>query len=690
MDSPSSQVRRQTWIQSSRDSWHTQNDLDLPRPQCDPSSTLHSSTARSFNSIFSDGCSDGKIESWLRGCGMETGSEGSVGLNAGMFKVHICQSSQVRLCDGLNKVLLLVNVLNHVDINNTPRQKPPSLNLGNSMASSCPSFSTIKTVSSVSEVLQSCLEDAEETLFQLGFGQDVPQPPARVPIRFFTFPSQLQGINFRLFLQSQLQRIREEDPNLSIASRFRQVEALTAMANAFYSLYSHVSRTPLPKLTPLEPNLSLSPVEKLDRFRAIGGGVRSEPRSPVERLKDTVSKMCLYTGGTWRDSDSASPLASPRKHPSLPEVVGIVLENAKFRAPKKLDFLEQSLDVRPRKDKEEEETYMQQTTGSNVPKQKKGTTGCHKGVGTGEQSDMVESDWNGVESSDLDKSRTVNFVSMWPSFLASPVSGETESQRNSPMSISNELARNRGAPERLVCDVTDNSTHGIRVSHDVLFPAIAKNSHHQALFCSPTDYGDANHLPQVLSGSKISPLRTCLGPDRTNKTCEPLPSRSRGVSMETSNAEKDCRLDSADPCLDKYAREAGPTLTHHLVPRSIHPPCCITVTGWEEDNVTSLVTQGPNHPGPKQALSTGTRQLLSPLKHPKLKHISNKLNQANSFEMEEVSSAGEEDFGQSESTQITITKRQCKAAVVRGDSMQSDSSGYAEEEVGFSSERHGS
>uniref|UniRef100_A0A8C4YXE4 ITPR-interacting domain-containing protein n=1 Tax=Gadus morhua TaxID=8049 RepID=A0A8C4YXE4_GADMO len=72
---------------------------------------------------------------------------------------------------------------------------------------------------SVSEVLQDCSEDAEETLFQLGFGHDMPQPPARVPPRFFTFHSQLQGINFRLFLQSQLQRIQEEDPNLSIASK---------------------------------------------------------------------------------------------------------------------------------------------------------------------------------------------------------------------------------------------------------------------------------------------------------------------------------------------------------------------------------------------------------------------------------------------------------------------------------------
>lgn len=97
---------------------------------------------------------------------------------------------------------------------------------------------------------------------------------------------------------------------------------LTAMANAFYSLYSHVSRTPLQKLAPPEFSFSSPTVE-----RSIGqrffGNVRTEPRSPVERLKDTVSKMCLYTRG----SDSASPNCSPRKRNSLPDVAEIIVGN---------------------------------------------------------------------------------------------------------------------------------------------------------------------------------------------------------------------------------------------------------------------------------------------------------------------------------------------------------------------------
>ncbi|KAK0137088.1 Protein TESPA1 [Merluccius polli] len=538
------------------------------------------------------------------------------------------------------------------------------------MASSCPSSSTLQTGSSVSEVLESCSEDAEETLFQLGFGRDEPQVPARVPVRFFTFPSQLQGINFRLFLQSQLQRIREEDPNLSIASRFRQVEVLTAMANAFYSLYSHVSRTPLSKLTPPEPNVSMSPVDKLERFRSVGGGsVRSEPRSPVERLKETVSKMCLYTGGggARRDSDGASPLASPRKRPGMPEVVDIVLENAKLKAPKKLYFLEPSSDG----DKGEEE-HRQQAAATDVPTpQQHGNTGRYEEVGTGGQSDTVESDLNGETLSDLDKSRTVDFISVRPS-LASSLSGKTESHTKGQR-IPNELGGNRRETQPLAWDAVENPTCGIKVNRDSILPAMVEKAHHHAPFgCSPLDYIDAKGLPRVSSGRTTSPVRSCLGPDQTNKTCEPSPSRSRGVSIEPSGAPKDwIQLDSAPPCLDKYGRRVGPTLTYQLVPRVIDPPC--GVTRREEGDVTSLTTQGPAHSsnGPEQALAAGTRQLLSPLKHSKLKHVSNEFHQANSFEMEEVSSAGEEDFGKSKAV-----------VVMRGDSMQSDSSGYAEEEGG--------
>lgn len=108
------------------------------------------------------------------------------------------------------------------------------------------------------------------------------------------------------------------------------------MANAFYSLYSHVSRTPLQKLSPPEFNFYSSPVERLERFR---GNIRSEPRSPVERLKDTVSKMCLYTGSP-RGSESTSPQPSPKKRCSLSDVGGFVQEKIEPGVVRKFNLAE--------------------------------------------------------------------------------------------------------------------------------------------------------------------------------------------------------------------------------------------------------------------------------------------------------------------------------------------------------------
>uniref|UniRef100_A0A3P9HXR8 ITPR-interacting domain-containing protein n=1 Tax=Oryzias latipes TaxID=8090 RepID=A0A3P9HXR8_ORYLA len=175
---------------------------------------------------------------------------------------------------------------------------------------------------SVSDILQLYEEDAEEVLCALGFGSAEEQITARVPSRFLNSPSNANGINLRLFLDSQIQRIREEDHRLCLASRFRQVEVLTATANAFYSLYSHVSRTPLQKLD--TPVFTFpSPVNKMKRFQP---STCSEPRSPVERLKDTVHRMCLYTGSP-RGSESTSPQPLHRKRSSVPDIVEMIMRD---------------------------------------------------------------------------------------------------------------------------------------------------------------------------------------------------------------------------------------------------------------------------------------------------------------------------------------------------------------------------
>ncbi|KAE8298367.1 Protein TESPA1 Thymocyte-expressed positive selection-associated protein 1 [Larimichthys crocea] len=543
MESPASTVRRRAWINSSRQ-WLTLEELDPEGPPCSlPSASL------ADDDVFSDGCVTGKIENWLLGCGLEGRSENSdqrsfeSALKAKHFDDELSLGADASLLNS-GETTSEVGFTQHPSskqghgrLTSTPRQALclPSLNLGHSMASSCLSSSTCKTTSSVSDVLKLCSEDAEETLYELGFGCDEPQVTVRIPPRFFTFPSLAQGINFRLFLDSQLRRIREEDPSLSLASRFRQVQVLTAMANAFYSLYSHVSRTPLQKLEAPEFTFSSSPVERIERFRS---SVRSEPRSPVERLKDTVSKMCLYTGSP-RGSDSTSPQTSPKKRSSLPDVVGIVLEKTKTGVTKKLDM-----------------------GGFN--------------------------------------------------------------RSNSAVDVTL---------------VTDGD--------------------------QPCDSGKTEQTQQTVADTDPH--------ENVNKICH---NEIQGVTQtDNGDADKPEDLDSR---------------THS---------CCITVTVGDDISSSSLNAPDSSLPTSavpsiqtcKESFNQGKSQYLNPLMHRGLGSVSNNLQQVNSFELEEVHSAGEEDFGQSETTRTTSMlskKHQYKGEVVRGDSMQSDSSGYADEEFSLSSYAH--
>ncbi|KAI4827677.1 hypothetical protein KUCAC02_031056 [Chaenocephalus aceratus] len=528
----------------------------------------------------------------------------------------------------------------------TPRKEQclPKLNLGHSMASSCLSSSTFKTTSSISEILQLCAEDAEETLYELGFGRDEPQVTVRIPPRFLNFPSLSRGINFRVFLDSQIRRIREEDPSLSLASRFRQVQVLTAMANAFYSLYSHVSRTPLQKLATPEFTFSSCPVEKIERFR---GSIRSEVRSPVERLKDTVSKMCLYTGSP-RGSDSTSPQPSPRKRASLPDVVGIVLEKHKSGATKKLDlgdYDRSNLDVRLFMDGDTScdsgKDALTQQSMEDEDILHNGNATCHKMQGC-KQTDNVDADENSVRAADLD-SRTHSVTS-----LASSVSGETV--------IETELDSCASQGETGTADLKPVA----KMTYDLICPQIVE-SVHQAPFC----------CHQTI----IPKTNTCISSEK--------------VSIDGSH-EPDIQISIPEPDT-KQTRAPGSLPV--LAPYGDPTQCCITVTGWEGGGVS---------PHSSNAIDAGHASTVMPLQKCEesfikgrsryltrhiLGHDSKPLQQVNSFELEEVQSAGEEDFVKSETTTTTTTPLSSKGEMVRGDSMQSDSSGYADEEVSPSSNK---
>ncbi|XP_078055353.1 protein TESPA1 isoform X3 [Mustelus asterias] len=188
--------------------------------------------------------------------------------------------------------------------------------LGRSKASTSVSEGTVGTFSSVSEILDMYKEDPEEILYNLGFGMEEPNITAKIPSRFFSYASCANGINFRVFLEAQVKRLGEENPSYTLASRFRQIEVLTTMANALTSLYSHVSKTPVQKIGPAH-QFSFSP------DKCIGGASNNlqERKHPagkaVLKLRKTITKLCLYGASRELESPKQKTGSPSRKSPGL-------------------------------------------------------------------------------------------------------------------------------------------------------------------------------------------------------------------------------------------------------------------------------------------------------------------------------------------------------------------------------------
>ncbi|XP_030061500.1 protein ITPRID1 [Microcaecilia unicolor] len=101
--------------------------------------------------------------------------------------------------------------------------------------SSAPSFRP----KSIIEFLELLEADPVELLLDLGFGKEEPDLCTKIPARFISYPSKSKGINIRVFLQAQKQRLDIESPNLY--GRFRQLEILDQVTSVFSSLLNNVN-----------------------------------------------------------------------------------------------------------------------------------------------------------------------------------------------------------------------------------------------------------------------------------------------------------------------------------------------------------------------------------------------------------------------------------------------------------------
>ncbi|KAM6104584.1 protein ITPRID1 [Theristicus caerulescens] len=153
---------------------------------------------------------------------------------------------------------------------------------------------------SITEWLALWEKDPVEILLDLGFGTEEPDVCTKIPPRFLSGTSVAKGINIRVFLEAQKQRMDIERPNLY--ERFRQLEVLDHVTSALSSLLTDVNTQQTKAQNAVEDETGL-----LDAAKSRPAVTQAKRRRIGQLLKRASRQTMLLKQGSLAPGEANLP-----------------------------------------------------------------------------------------------------------------------------------------------------------------------------------------------------------------------------------------------------------------------------------------------------------------------------------------------------------------------------------------------